>query len=83
MKLPKNRIKRIHVNQKNLRANRKDGGRRPLITIQTSKGPLYADRVDIKGASALVSRPNKPLACGARIWIETRAEVHYTRSKHG
>jgi hypothetical protein len=82
--LPKNRIKRIHVNQKNLRANRMDGGSRPLITIQTSDGPVYADHVDIKGVSALVSRPDKPLACGARIWIETRAQVNYTRRKaHG
>lgn len=81
MKLPKNRIKRIHVNQKNLRANRKDGGHRPLITIQTSDGPRYADHVDIKGVSALVSRPDKPLACGARIWIETRAEVRYVRKR--
>jgi hypothetical protein len=82
--LPAKRIKRIHVNQKNLRANRKDGGHRPLITIQTSAGPVYADHVDIKGVSALVSRPDKPLPCGARIWIETRAQVNYTRRKsHG
>ena len=81
MKLPKNRIKRIHVNQKNLRANREDGGHRPLITIQTSRGPVYADHVDIKGTSALVCRPDKPLPCGARIWIETRAEVNYVRKR--
>ena len=84
MVIPKDRIKRIHVNQKNLRANRKDGGNRPLVTIQTSKGPRYADNVVIHGASMLVSRPDKPLPCGARIWIETRAEVDYTRrKKHG
>ena len=79
--IPANRIKRIHVNQKNLRSNSKDDGNRPLITIQTSDGPLYADHVDILGPSALVARPDKPLSCGARIWIETRSLVDYTRNK--
>lgn len=71
-------VKRIHVSQVNMRANRKDGGSRPVFTIQTSKGPLYARHVEIVGASALVN-PEKPLKCGARIWIETRAEVRYVR----
>lgn len=70
-------VKRIHVSQVNLRANRKDGGSRPLFTIQTSKGPLYASHVDIKGKSELIGSPDKPLKCGARIWIETRARVEY------
>ena len=82
MTLPKNNIKRIHVNQHHLRANRKDGGNRPVFTIQTSKGPVYADHVDIKGESSLVFQPEKPLPCGARIWVETRAQVNYTRRKH-
>ncbi len=77
MKLNKGTIKRIHVSQVNLRANRKDGGNRPLFTIQTSKGPVYASHVDIRGKSALVGSENKPLKCGARIWIETTAEVEY------
>jgi hypothetical protein len=83
MILHKGTIKRIHVNQHHLRANRKDGGKRPVITVQTSKGPVYADHVDIKGESSLVFRPEKPLSCGARIWIETRAEVHCVRKQKG
>ncbi len=77
MKLRKGIIKRIHVSQVNLRANRKDGGDRPLFTIQTSTGPVYASHVDIRGKSELVGSPNKPLKCGARVWIETIAEVEY------
>lgn len=77
MKLRKGIIKRIHVSQVNLRANRKDGGTRPLFTIQTSAGPVYASHVDIHGKSELVGSPNKPLKCGARVWIETLAEVEY------
>lgn len=70
-------IKRIHVSQVNLRANRRDGGSRPLFTIQTTTGPVYATSVDVKGPSKLVDGSNKPLKCGARIWIETRALVEY------
>lgn len=69
-------LKRIHVSQVNLRANRKDGRRRPVFTIQTSRGPVYARHVEIEGTSALVN-PRKPMKCGARVWVETRAEVRY------
>lgn len=75
--LPRGIIKRIHVSQPNLRLNRKDGGSRPVFTIQTSQGPLYANYIELRGSSQVVSRPEKPLSCGARIWIETRAEVAY------
>lgn len=71
-------VKRIHVSQVNLRANRRDGGDRPVFTIQTSAGPVYASRVNMRGQAELISSPHKPLKCGARIWIETRAEVRYT-----
>ncbi len=67
--------KRIHVSQVNLRANRKDGGNRPVFTVQMSSGPLYGSKIDIRGPSELISRPERPLKCGARIWIETKAEV--------
>ncbi len=80
MTIRKGLVKRIHVSQVNLRANRKDNGNRPVFTIQTSKGPRYASHVEIMGASTVVSRPNKPLACGARIWIETHAEVRYVKA---
>lgn len=69
-------VKRIHVSQVNLRANRKDGGRRPVFTIQTSRGPVYAASVEIHGPSNLVN-PEKPLKCGARVWVSTTAEVTY------
>lgn len=69
-------VKRIHVSQVNLRANRKDGKKRPCFTIQTSKGPIKARRVEILGGSSLV-QGEKPLSCGARIWIETWATVVY------
>jgi len=68
-------IKRIHVDKHVIAANLKHGRNDPPITIQTSKGSHKCFGVDIKGDSRFVYRPTKPLSCGARLWIETRAEV--------
>jgi hypothetical protein len=35
--------------------------------------------VEIKGPSKLVYSPDKPLSCGARVWVETEAEVEVVR----
>jgi len=67
-------VKRIHINKHIIQANQKYGKDDPAITVQLSTGPLRARNVDIKGPSRLVTG-DKPLSCGARIWIETKAEV--------
>ena len=67
--------KRIHVNQHNIKANRKDGGNRPVITCKTYKDNQYGHEVEIHGDSTVIYRPEKPLPCGAHVWIETDAEV--------
>lgn len=67
--------KRIHINQHNIRANAKDGTTLPVITVKTYKDNTYHHAVDIRGPSTLVYSPNKPLSCGARVWLETDAEV--------
>ena len=68
-------LKRIHVNQHHVRANKKDGGERPVFTVKTYKENVTCHHVDVKGGVTLVNRPEKPLACGATVWIETRDEV--------
>jgi len=68
-------IKRIHVNQHNIRANAKDNGKRPVITVKTYKTNQYGHEVVIHGESKVVYRPDKPLSCGAKVWIETDADV--------
>jgi hypothetical protein len=67
-------IKRIHVNQHNIRANSK-GEDLPVFTVKTYKENLKGERVVIKGDSELVYSPDKPLDCGAKVWIETTADV--------
>ena len=68
-------IKRIHVNQHVIRRNKKTGENKPPITVKTSKSNDYFHIVEIKGSSRLIYSPDKPLSCGARLWIESHADV--------
>ncbi len=69
----------IHVNQHKIRAN-KDGKNRAVLTCKTYKSNEYAHEAIIYGqdgkkAAKIIYSPNKPLSCGARVWIETDNEV--------
>jgi hypothetical protein len=63
--------KRIHINQNVIRANAKNGTNNPAITVKTHKANTYAHRVEIDGPSSVIYSPDKPLSCGARVWVET------------
>lgn len=67
--------KRIHVNQHKIRSNLKNNTTEPVLTVKTSKSNDYANEVEILGKSKLIYKPNKPLACGARVWIETDEKI--------
>lgn len=58
-----------------IRKNQKKDERNPTITVKTYKTNTYAHEVDILGPSKVVYSPDKPLSCGARLWIETHSEV--------
>jgi hypothetical protein len=68
-------LRRIHVNQHNIRFNKKHGTCKPVITIKSSKDNTYCNEVEIEGSSKVIYKPDKPLSCGARVWIETRSNV--------
>ena len=65
----------VHVNQHVVRSNTKTGAREPVLTVKTYKSNTYANEVQINGPSKVVYSPDKPLSCGARVWIETESEV--------
>ena len=65
----------IHVNQHVIKKNRKDGTVEPVLTVKTYKSNTYASDVVIHGPSKVVYSPDKPLSCGAHVWIETEGEV--------
>ena len=65
----------VHVNQHVIRKNTKTGASEPPLTVKTYKDNQYATSVRIDGPCRVVYSPDKPLACGARVWIETEANV--------
>jgi hypothetical protein len=65
----------IHVNQHEVKANAKNGTDNPVLTVKNYKQNRYAHEIEIKGDSRIVYSPDKPLSCGARVWIETEATV--------
>ena len=68
-------MKRIHINQHIIRRNTKTGEREPVITVKEGRTNTYATSVEIMGPSKLVYSPDKPLSCGAKVWIETNSEI--------
>ena len=69
----------IHVNQHVIRKNHKTDSRDPVLTVKTYKTNEYAHEADIIHNGVLVARvvysPDKPLSCGARVWIETDTDI--------
>ena len=61
----------IHVNQHVIKANRKHGKNHPVLTCKTYKSNKYGHEVYVDGPCRIVYRPDKPLPCGAHVWIET------------
>ena len=70
-----NKIARIHVNQHVIKANAKNGENNPIFTIKQGGKNIYAHNVKVKGEMELVYSPDKPLSCGAKVWIETRGNI--------
>jgi hypothetical protein len=65
----------IHVNQHVIKANAKNGTNEPVLTVKTYNSNYYCHEVVIHGESRVIHRPDKPLSCGAKVWIETEADV--------
>jgi hypothetical protein len=68
-------LTRIHINQHVIRRNKRDGTDEPPITVKRGRENTYCRSVEVLGPSRVVYAPARPLSCGARVWIETDAEV--------
>ena len=73
--MPRKLKKKIHVNQHMIKANAKQGLDNPVFTVKTSKSNNYGHSVVVHGMSELIYSPDKPLSCGAKVWIETTSPV--------
>lgn len=70
----------IHINQHHIKHNYKNKDKKPVITIKTYKENKYANWVSINDrfgeeVAKVIYSPEKPLSCGARVWIETSADI--------
>lgn len=65
----------IHVNQHVIRRNGKTGERQPVLTVKQGRKNTYATAAEVLGPCRVVYSPDCPLACGAKVWIETDAPV--------
>jgi hypothetical protein len=77
-------IKKIHVNQHNIRSNKTKGTDLPVITIKSGKTNTYCNEVEILGPSRIIysgsgCNSNPLLGCGARVIIETDADINIIR----
>ena len=68
----------IHINQHIIKKNAKTGAREPVITVKTYKSNYYAHEVYVDGPCKIKYSPDKPLSCGAHVWIETFANTEIT-----
>lgn len=74
----------IHVNQHNIRHNTKTGDRKPVLTCKTYKSNNYGhqaiiyDKAGVEVCRVVYSH-DKPLSCGARVWIETQNKVEVVK----
>lgn len=62
---------RVHVNSNRVRSNAKNGTSDPVITVRDQRNRIlqYCHEVEL-GPSRVVYRPDDPLPCGAKVWIE-------------
>ena len=72
----------IHVNQHIIRRNGKTSEREPVLTCKCGRHNTYAHEAIIRDAEGrevarVVYRPDHPLSCGAKVWIETTNSVEY------
>jgi len=69
----------LHVNQHNIKANSR-GADLPVLTVKDYKQNRKCNQALIKDAEGnvvakLIYSPDKPLSCGAKVWIETELNV--------
>lgn len=67
-------IKRIHINQHHIRHNSKTGETKPVVSVKAGGKNYTGHGVEFLSGRVVYS-PDKPLSCGAKVWIETTEPV--------
>lgn len=74
-------MKIIHINRNIIQSNAKHGKQDPIIRFEENSVVTYCMEVNIKGPSRMIYSPDKPRKCGAKLWIETDADVELIGEK--
>jgi len=61
---------RVHVNMHVIRRNKTHGENSPPLRIIRGRKSEPAYEVELIGPARVVYSPDKPLKCGARVWIQ-------------
>tara|TARA_B100002019_G_C20927006_1_gene430311 strand:+ start:298 stop:579 length:282 start_codon:yes stop_codon:yes gene_type:complete len=73
------KLKKIHINQHNIRSNKTKNTDLPVITIKIGSKNYYCNEIEIDGPSTVKycgSGDQKPLiSCGARVVMETKSKI--------
>lgn len=69
------KMKIIHINRNIIQQNEKHGRKLPVCRIDMDGKTWYGSRIEILGPSEMIYSPDKPRSCGAKLWIETQADV--------
>ena len=68
-------MKIIHINRNIIQSNAKQGKADPVCRVEEEGVVRYCMEVDILGPSRMVYNPDNPRSCGAKLWLETNADV--------
>jgi hypothetical protein len=70
----------IHINQHRIKSNRKGQTNLPVITVKDYKSNRYGSNIKILDkdgnvVAKVIYSPDKPLKCGAHVWLESKNKV--------
>lgn len=75
--LPAGPRKQLCVQPNLIRDHARFGTEGPTITVVVGEEQLAASEVEIRGESRLIQSLQEPMSTGAKVWVETTAEVAY------
>ena len=70
----------VHIAQDAIRRNMKTGSRDPVVIVRDYKGTsrhqglVLRDKATGRDLLSIKYSPDKPLPCGARVWIEANSD---------
>ena len=65
----------IHVNQTELRYNRKNKTENPVIAVKMGSTSVLCNEVKIPGFGRLIYDPKNKKHCGATVWLELESNI--------